>query len=80
MRLLIFLSLIFVASGLLRPLGDIAEIVCHQPKVVGPCKARFHRFYYSFDKNECIPFIYGGCGKNDNNFETKEDCWFLCGR
>nr|AGU16239.1 Kunitz-type serine protease inhibitor [Penaeus chinensis] len=80
MRLLIFLSLISVAFGFLRPLGDIQEIVCHQPKVTGPCKARLHRFYYSFDKNECIPFIYGGCQKNFNNFKTKEDCWSLCGR
>ncbi|XP_063602389.1 PI-stichotoxin-Hcr2g-like [Penaeus indicus] len=80
MRLFIFLCLISVAFGFLRPLGDVAEYVCHQPRKTGSCKARLSRFYYSFDKNECFPFVYGGCGKNENNFKTKEACLFLCKR
>nr|XP_027213229.1 LOW QUALITY PROTEIN: kunitz-type serine protease inhibitor HCRG1-like [Penaeus vannamei] len=79
-RLFLFLSLVSISFAFLRPKGDIAEIVCHQPKVVGPCKASFPMFYYNFDKNECLPFIYGGCGGNQNNFETEEACWWLCGR
>jgi hypothetical protein len=51
---------------------------CDQPKTEGPCKGNFSRF--SFDKGEekCVPFQYGGCKGNGNNFLTEQECHQRC--
>jgi hypothetical protein len=35
---------------------------------------------YAFDPASglCLPFYYGGCGGNENRFETAEDCYRTC--
>ncbi|XP_062596568.1 papilin-like [Saccostrea cucullata] len=50
--------------------------VCEQPRVTGPCRAYFKRYY--FNGRECEEFVYGGCQGNDNNFETQEQCESTC--
>ena len=40
---------------------------CRQPITTGPCRAAFPR--WGSKDGECVQFIYGGCGRNDNNFE-----------
>lgn len=50
--------------------------VCEQPKVTGPCRAYFKKYY--FNGRECEQFIYGGCQGNENNFETIEQCEATC--
>uniref|UniRef100_A0A8C8S7X8 BPTI/Kunitz inhibitor domain-containing protein n=1 Tax=Pelusios castaneus TaxID=367368 RepID=A0A8C8S7X8_9SAUR len=52
--------------------------LCQLPSVCGNCKARFPRFFYNWSSHECEEFVYGGCGGNKNNFETKEDCLQTC--
>ncbi|XP_077538142.1 uncharacterized protein LOC144150174 isoform X2 [Haemaphysalis longicornis] len=51
--------------------------VCYEPKKVGVCRAAITRWYY--DGQRCRKFIYGGCGANGNNFETKQACKKKCG-
>ncbi|KAH8412402.1 hypothetical protein KR009_001810, partial [Drosophila setifemur] len=36
------------------------------------------RFSYFSEYNECLSFIYTGCGGNDNNFPTRELCEAKC--
>lgn len=50
--------------------------VCEQPKITGPCRAYFKKYY--FNGRECEEFIYGGCQGNENNFETIEQCEETC--
>uniref|UniRef100_A0A8B9BUV6 BPTI/Kunitz inhibitor domain-containing protein n=1 Tax=Anser brachyrhynchus TaxID=132585 RepID=A0A8B9BUV6_9AVES len=50
---------------------------CYLPSVCGNCKALFIRFFYNASSQRCEEFIYGGCGGNRNNFETKREC-FQC--
>lgn len=51
---------------------------CRLPRVVGNCRAAFPRFYYDVTNQTCKPFIFGGCGGNDNNFNTTEECEASC--
>ncbi|GFT08121.1 hypothetical protein NPIL_166491, partial [Nephila pilipes] len=52
--------------------------VCELEKVVGPCKARFPRFFYNKSTKRCEKFFYGGCRGNENNFKTKQKCEVAC--
>jgi papilin len=52
--------------------------VCEQPLVTGPCKAAFRRWGFKQETGKCEEFIYGGCGGNDNRFETQEECEEKC--
>ncbi|XP_016308370.1 papilin-like isoform X1 [Sinocyclocheilus anshuiensis] len=51
---------------------------CRLPSVVGICRAAFPRFYYDVTDQTCKQFIYGGCGGNDNNFNSQEECEASC--
>ncbi|XP_056613650.1 kunitz-type protease inhibitor 2 [Triplophysa dalaica] len=51
---------------------------CRLPSVVGKCRAAFPRFYYNVTSQTCQQFVYGGCGGNNNNFETQEACETAC--
>ena len=53
--------------------------VCFEPMMKGPCRAYITRYAYDPDQDLCVPFKYGGCGGNNNNFETLEECLDVCG-
>ena len=57
---------------------DIAT--CSQAPDSGPCIAAFKRFYYDVRDGRCHSFVFGGCGGNQNNFRTLEDCQQSCGK
>ncbi|KAM8793989.1 kunitz-type protease inhibitor 2 [Eudromia elegans] len=52
---------------------------CLAPRVTGPCRAAFPRWYYSADEAACRRFLYGGCRGNANNYARREECWRRCG-
>uniref|UniRef100_A0A8C7WRQ1 BPTI/Kunitz inhibitor domain-containing protein n=1 Tax=Oryzias sinensis TaxID=183150 RepID=A0A8C7WRQ1_9TELE len=52
--------------------------VCTLAPVTGPCEALFERYFYNFKKGRCEIFIYGGCGGNQNNFKTEQECLRRC--
>ncbi|XP_076856202.1 WAP, Kazal, immunoglobulin, Kunitz and NTR domain-containing protein 2 [Brachyhypopomus gauderio] len=51
---------------------------CGLPSLQGPCKAYEPRWSYSVTLRQCHPFIFGGCGGNENNFESREACEDSC--
>merc|ERR1719193_2401740 len=56
-----------------------AKRVCMAPAVTGRCRARIDRIAFDVEKRACVPFVYGGCGGNDNNFLSREKCLETCG-
>uniref|UniRef100_A0A1I8PS94 BPTI/Kunitz inhibitor domain-containing protein n=1 Tax=Stomoxys calcitrans TaxID=35570 RepID=A0A1I8PS94_STOCA len=42
------------------------------------CRALIPSWSYDEEVKECVSFKYGGCGGNDNRFNTKEECEAKC--
>lgn len=53
-------------------------VVCMQDSDPGPCQGYFNRWYFDSVKLECVPFVFGGCRGNRNNFLTAEQCIGAC--
>ncbi|XP_041943267.1 WAP, Kazal, immunoglobulin, Kunitz and NTR domain-containing protein 2 [Alosa sapidissima] len=51
---------------------------CSLPPVQGPCKAYEPRWAYNRALKQCQSFVYGGCGGNENNFDSREACEDAC--
>lgn len=70
-------SLLLIGAEAADGEPDIHDF-CQVPKVVGRCRASFRRWWYNATDGSCQQFVYGGCGGNDNNYLTKEDCLEKC--
>lgn len=44
----------------------------------GECFAFFQKYFHNTKTGECEQFVYGGCGGNENRFDTKEKCEEIC--
>ncbi|XP_069790850.1 carboxypeptidase inhibitor SmCI-like isoform X1 [Narcine bancroftii] len=44
----------------------------------GQCNALNKRYFFNILTRKCEEFTYGGCGGNENNFETKKECLAKC--
>ncbi|KAK8375213.1 hypothetical protein O3P69_007857 [Scylla paramamosain] len=52
--------------------------LCLQPMEPGNCYGFFPRYYFNVATRRCEYFIYGGCGGNQNNFQTLQECEKTC--
>ena len=56
------------------------ESICQGPPQNGPsCEAIIPRWTYNTSTEECVQFIYNGCGATTNNFPDQIDCQLQCG-
>uniref|UniRef100_A0A0N5BTA3 BPTI/Kunitz inhibitor domain-containing protein n=1 Tax=Strongyloides papillosus TaxID=174720 RepID=A0A0N5BTA3_STREA len=55
-------------------------IICNQRKLEGSkcLVSPIKRYFYNVDSENCETFTYNGCHRNDNNFESFEDCIKTC--
>uniref|UniRef100_A0A2R5L5B6 Uncharacterized protein n=1 Tax=Ornithodoros turicata TaxID=34597 RepID=A0A2R5L5B6_9ACAR len=51
---------------------------CSQPIETGNCRSALPHYAYNASARQCQLFMYGGCGGNDNNFSTMEECQQEC--
>ncbi|KAG8519702.1 Spleen trypsin inhibitor I [Galemys pyrenaicus] len=51
---------------------------CLEPPFTGRCRARLIRWFFNASSGYCEYFVYGGCGRRENNFLEEEDCNKTC--
>lgn len=52
--------------------------ICDTKHFTGTKREEFYRYAYDSSIRQCVPFTYGGCFGNDNNFLTKRQCERTC--
>ena len=52
--------------------------ICQLPSETGLCFAHFPSFFFNSYSGQCESFVYGGCGGNENRFESVEACELAC--
>lgn len=58
---------------------SLFTVVCMEEADPGPCRGYFQRWAFNPRKLMCVPFAYGGCRGNRNNFLTADECGNTCG-
>ncbi|XP_061486121.1 kunitz-like toxin PcKuz2 [Rhineura floridana] len=54
--------------------------ICIIPPDGGLCFVLQEHWYYNYEKKMCLPFNWGGCGGNENNFESRKACESACSK
>lgn len=52
---------------------------CGLPLEAGSCDGALEAWGFDAGLGRCVPFFYGGCGANQNNFASRELCEATCG-
>nr|CDS34164.1 Kunitz protein 8 [Hymenolepis microstoma] len=52
--------------------------ICNQPIKRGNCLAYMPSWAFDKSVGRCVPFVYGGCGGNENRFRSIEECENAC--
>ena len=72
-------EILVVLPGQCCPQCVPAAPICSLKPDSGPCEAAIRNFFYNSTTDRCELFTYGGCGGNNNRFDTRSECISTCG-
>ncbi|KAK9395078.1 BPTI/Kunitz inhibitor domain-containing protein [Crotalus adamanteus] len=52
--------------------------MCTNAPIVGSCTTPSRRYFFNRITEKCEKFVYSGCGGNENNFLTMDECIKQC--
>lgn len=52
--------------------------MCSMAAEEGPCRGTYNRYAFDTRQNRCVPFNFGGCRGNHNNFFSLSECQKTC--
>ena len=58
--------------------GAASNDICSLPWMGGECDGAFQRYWHNPATGQCELRSYGGCGGNENRFDTPEQCVAAC--
>lgn len=61
-----------------RSVSTAVDSRCSLPLIQGTCRDYTIYWYYDKQANSCAQFWYGGCGGNENRYQTEEECKNAC--
>nr|XP_031533679.1 collagen alpha-3(VI) chain isoform X4 [Vicugna pacos] len=60
------------------PLAGGEADICQLQKEEGTCRKFILKWYYDSKTKSCARFWYGGCGGNENRFNSQKECEKVC--